>query len=69
MTESALKTIDVGTGPAARRIAVRIREGGAPGLIWLGGFKSDMQGTKAVALARWAGEHGRACIRFHVYIA
>ena len=35
-----------------------------PGLFWLGGFKSDMKGTKADALDRWAGEHGRACIRF-----
>ena len=34
------------------------------GLFWLGGFKSDMQGTKAVALDRWAAEHGRACMRF-----
>ena len=64
MTESVLKSIEVGTGTAARRIAVRIRDGAAPGLFWLGGFKSDMQGTKAVALDRWAGEHGRACIRF-----
>ena len=43
---------------------MRIRDGAAPGLFWLGGFKSDMQGTKAVALDRWAGENGRACIRF-----
>ena len=64
MTESGLKSIEVGKGPAARRIAVRIRDGAAPGLFWLGGFKSDMQGTKAVALDDWAGENGRACIRF-----
>ena len=43
---------------------MRVRDGAAPGLFWLGGFKSDMQGTKAVALDRWAGENGRACIRF-----
>ena len=64
MTESLLQSIDVGTGTAARRIAVRLRDGTAPGLVWLGGFKSDMQGTKAVALDAWAGEQGRACIRF-----
>ena len=58
------KSLDVGTGPAARRIAVRIRDGAMPGLFWLGGFKSDMGGTKAVAIDRWAGERGRACIRF-----
>ena len=47
-----------------RRIAVRQRSGDSPGLFWLGGFKSDMQGTKAQALDRWAQAHGRACLRF-----
>jgi pimeloyl-ACP methyl ester carboxylesterase len=56
--------IDVGAGPSARRIAVRGRPGKGPGLFWLGGFKSDMQGTKAVALDGWASEHGRASVRF-----
>ena len=51
-------------GDAARRIAVRARAGGAPGLFWLGGFNSDMQGTKALALDAWAAEQGRACVRF-----
>jgi len=64
MSESVLRSIDVGSGPAARRIAVRVRDGAAPGLFWLGGFKSDMKGTKAEALDRWAGDHGRSCIRF-----
>ena len=64
MTASGPNSIEVGTGEAARRIAVRIRDGAAPGLFWLGGFKSDMQGTKAMALDRWAGEQGRSCIRF-----
>jgi pimeloyl-ACP methyl ester carboxylesterase len=64
MNECCLKTLDVGTGSAARRIAVREREGSSPGLFWLGGFKSDMGGTKAVALDTWAAAHGRACLRF-----
>lgn len=64
MTDSCLKFLDVGTGPAARRIAVRHRAGGAPCILWLGGFKSDMRGTKAVALDSWAEGHGRACTRF-----
>src|SRR5581483_7986712 len=64
MSEPILTSIDVGAGPAARRIAVRLRDGAGPGLFWLGGFRSDMKGTKAVALDAWAGEHGRACIRF-----
>ena len=47
-----------------RRIAVCARAGGSPGLFWLGGFKSDMQGTKAIALDAWAAEQNRACTRF-----
>jgi pimeloyl-ACP methyl ester carboxylesterase len=56
--------LEVGTGEQVRRIAVRPRSGGSPGLFWLGGFNSDMQGTKALALDGWAEEHGRACVRF-----
>jgi pimeloyl-ACP methyl ester carboxylesterase len=56
--------IDVGIGDAARRIAVRMRPGAAPGLFWLGGFNSDMTGTKALALDAWAADHGRASVRF-----
>src|SRR5438105_2023490 len=62
--EPSLRTIEVGGAYASRRSAVRLTPGGTPGLFWLGGFKSDMKGTKAEALARWAGEHGRACVRF-----
>src|SRR6202140_5922819 len=56
--------IEVGGGGASRRIAVRARAGGSPGLFWLGGFHSDMQGTKAIALDAWAAEQNRACVRF-----
>jgi len=59
-----LNFIDVGEGREARAIAVRAVQGASPGLVWLGGFKSDMQGTKAAALARFAAERGRAIVRF-----
>src|ERR1700738_4792761 len=69
MTDSATPSlepafIDVGTDDGGRRIAVRARAGTAPGLFWLGGFNSDMKGTKALALDSWAAEHHRACVRF-----
>ncbi|MGH6790068.1 MAG: alpha/beta hydrolase [Pseudolabrys sp.] len=64
MAESCLKTLTIGTGGNARPIAMRVREGKGPGLFWLGGFKSDMKGTKAEALDRWAEAQGRACTRF-----
>jgi pimeloyl-ACP methyl ester carboxylesterase len=56
--------IEVGQGQASRRIAVRMRKGAGPALVWLGGFMSDMGGTKAMALDQWAEAHGRACLRF-----
>jgi pimeloyl-ACP methyl ester carboxylesterase len=59
-----LKFIDVGAGSEARAIAVRTRDGAAPGLFWLGGFKSDMKGTKAEALARFAAGKDRGFVRF-----
>jgi pimeloyl-ACP methyl ester carboxylesterase len=64
VTDQEPAFIEIGEGNAARRIAVRARAGASPGLIWLGGFKSDMTGTKALALKAWAAEHGRACVRF-----
>jgi pimeloyl-ACP methyl ester carboxylesterase len=39
-------------------------EGDAPTFAWLGGFKSDMAGTKAQTLAAWAHESGQAFVRF-----
>src|SRR5215469_13558377 len=59
-----LNYIDVGHGEEARPIAVRAQDGAPPGLFWLGGFKSDMKGTKAEALAHFAQARGRALVRF-----
>lgn len=66
--ELAPTSIEVGEGADRRRLAVRTRPAQGPdrgpGIFWLSGFKSDMQGTKAVALDTWAAEAGRACVRF-----
>ena len=64
MNEARLTSIVVESPAPSRTIAARTREGKSPGLVWLGGFKSDMKGTKAEALDRWAAEQGRACLRF-----
>ena len=62
MTETR-GTLDVeGTGLAWRRVAGR-----APTVVWLGGFHSDMSGTKAQALAEWAGRRGQAYVRFDYF--
>ncbi len=48
-------------------IAYLRQDGASPGIIWLGGFKSDMMGTKAGALDEWARERGRAFLRFDYF--
>ncbi|HWK88297.1 MAG TPA: alpha/beta hydrolase [Xanthobacteraceae bacterium] len=64
MVEETLDRLDVGKGSAAREIAIRSFPGKTPGIFWLGGFKSDMKGTKAEALAEHARKTGRAYTRF-----
>jgi pimeloyl-ACP methyl ester carboxylesterase len=64
MNDNGLKFLDIGTGAERHRIAVRQQAGATPGLFWLSGYKSDMKGTKAEALAHWAQATGRACTRF-----
>lgn len=49
---------------AGRRIAYERHEGRGPGVVFLGGFRSDMTGTKAQFLHDWAREQGRAFLRF-----
>src|ERR1700733_2702774 len=48
-------------------IAYLHRSGKAPSVLWLGGFKSEMSGTKATALDRWAEEKGRSLLRFDYF--
>ena len=49
--------------PAGRRIAYRFRDGQGPGIVFLGGFRSDMTGTKAEWLDIWTRGRGRAFLR------
>ena len=53
--------------PNGARLAWRRVEGAGPTVVWLGGFKSDMTGTKAQALAEWAESAGRAYVRFDYF--
>ncbi|MGY6535069.1 MAG: alpha/beta hydrolase [Pararhodobacter sp.] len=47
-----------------RSIAYHRLPGTGPGVVFLGGFRSDMTGTKAVFLQEWAEKRGRAFLRF-----
>jgi pimeloyl-ACP methyl ester carboxylesterase len=64
MVEETLERLKLGVGADAREIAVRSMPGKSPGIFWLGGFKSDMKGTKAEALAEHARKTARAYTRF-----
>ena len=50
--------------PEGRRLAYMRQDGAGPGVVFLGGFRSDMGGTKALALEDWARRRGRAFLRF-----
>jgi pimeloyl-ACP methyl ester carboxylesterase len=67
MNDQQPEFLTVGASGAQRRIAVRhqvAKPSQFPGVVWLGGFKSDMKGTKAQALADWAERAGRGFVRF-----
>ncbi|WCL54663.1 alpha/beta fold hydrolase [Gimibacter soli] len=52
------------TTPHGTRIAYHRTHGAGPGIVFLGGFMSDMEGSKALALEAWAKAEGRAFLRF-----
>jgi pimeloyl-ACP methyl ester carboxylesterase len=66
----AVDHVDVGQIPHVRRIAVIATPGAAEGssgdttVVWLGGYRSDMTGTKAVALEAQARRLGVNFLRF-----
>ena len=59
MTIAALRYFEV----AGRRIAYRLREGRGPTLVFLPGYASDMEGTKALAIDAFAEGKGLALLR------
>lgn len=53
--------------PDGERLAWAKVAGIGPTVVWLGGFKSDMTGTKGQALADWALARGRSFLRFDYF--
>lgn len=47
-----------------RQLAYSQTQGAGPGIVFLGGYNSDMEGTKARYLEEWARARGRAFLRF-----
>ncbi|QBX99570.1 alpha/beta hydrolase [Rhodophyticola sp. CCM32] len=58
MTDGVFETVQ------GRRLAYNRIAGTGPGVVFLGGFKSDKEGTKALHLEAWARSAGRAFLRF-----
>jgi pimeloyl-ACP methyl ester carboxylesterase len=50
--------------PDGETLAFKRVEGGGPTVIWVGGFRSDMEGTKALALDAAARERGWSYVRY-----
>lgn len=61
--DGPIHSLTRGTATIAYRHTAPLRPQ-VPGVIFLGGFRSDMTGTKAVALEDWARRTGHGCIRF-----
>ena len=60
---NAVKFHQTGQGSKIAFVADRT-DNPATGVFWLGGFMSDMEGSKVEALANWAEENDRPCMRF-----
>jgi len=60
-TSGHLETAD------GERLAWRRTQGVGPTVVWLGGYRSDMTGTKAQAIADWAQDQGQAYLRFDYF--
>ena len=52
------------TRPDGETLALRRIEGSGPTVVWIGGFRSDMEGTKALALDAAARERGWSYLRY-----
>ncbi len=60
------------TRPDGETLAFHARQpaadrAGGPTVVWFGGFKSDMTGTKATALDDWAKARGQGFVRFDYF--
>lgn len=55
---------DILDTPQGRQIAYHLLAGRKPTVVFLGGLRSDMEGTKALHLEEWARRHGQSYLRF-----
>jgi pimeloyl-ACP methyl ester carboxylesterase len=68
-TQSPTRAVEIAGRLSVGDVALAWRRipGDGPTIVWLGGFHSDMTGTKAQAVADWAASNGRAFLRFDYF--
>lgn len=64
MANETRHSLKVGNGHQSRNIVVEKITGRSPGVMWLGGYRSDMTGTKAEFMMEWARSCGFSAVRF-----
>lgn len=64
MTSLLIQSLSLGEGKKQRDIAYLQRPGAEPGLFWLNGFRSVMNGLKASAMDTFGAENGLGVTRF-----
>lgn len=64
---SEAKLLQFLKAPDGEKIAYKMNEGHGPAIIWCGGLKSDMGGSKAVHLHDWAMRREQTFIRFDYF--
>ena len=64
MTSLLIQSLSLGEGEKQRDIAYLQRPGAEPGLFWLNGFRSVMNGLKASAMDTFGAENGLGVTRF-----
>ncbi len=62
-----METIEYLPAQGGHKLAYKRSIGTGPVIIWCGGLKSDMDGSKAVHLHAWAQQRGQAFIRFDYF--
>lgn len=67
MTELRFLDREGGEKLAYRQIPAKAGHVAHPGLVWVGGYRSDMEGTKAAFLADWAAQRGLGFLRFDYF--
>lgn len=59
-----MSDFDILSRPDGETLAFKAVAGAGPTVVWVGGFRSDMEGTKALALEQAARERGWSFVRY-----